>query len=269
MSGQSCARSDQEQVLTDAGSMTPKVTPDAVADCWKLAPAALAWPNRTPGLIAAVFAASDTDRLVLPSPRDEQTHVISIELAPCDIAFELDGKLKHVGVAAPGTVNIAPAGTVPLACVSGSWRVLQIYMPDRDLRSLAEELGATRDDACALAVRDPNFAPDPALAALAVSLDRRLSRGEPVSRLELDEIALAVGEHLLLNHSSCKTLRRGETPLTCREIAAVTQYLLEADDVDLDGLARLIGRPAAEAHHAIRRAGLRYRPRDPSENRPH
>jgi hypothetical protein len=231
------------------------ITPDVIACGWQLRPSACAWPGRTAGLSAAVFTRPGSCGLELPSPRDERTHVLTVELAPCMLEFQVDGRVVQDGPVAAGTAQVVRGGETPLARVSGDWRILQFYVPVAELPQLAADLGVPAPAARCIEIIDPGFTPDAVLAGIARRLDRRLARGECPERLELDEIALAIGTRLIRRHASVRPPRRPPgLRLSRGECRTMVELLADSHEPALADLCLLLGRPAAEVERAFGQA---------------
>ncbi len=238
--------------MTRSGAL---ITPDVIASDWQLRPSACAWPGRTAGLTAAVFTRPGSCGLELPSPRDEATHVLTVELAPCLLEFQVDGRVVQDGPVAAGTVQVVRGGEKPLARVSGDWRILQFYIPVAELPQLAADMGVPAQAARSIEIIDPRFTPDAVLAGIARRLDRRLARGECPERLELDELALTIGMRLIRRHASVRPPRRAPRPrLSCGECRTVMELLADSHEPGLADLCLMLGRSPAEVERAFEEA---------------
>lgn len=234
---------------------TPSITPSATAQDWGQVPMSIAWPGRLPGLSAAMFGGRRARDLELASRVDAATHVISVGLLPCRLAFELDGRALWAGQVAPGDVTIVQAGRAPAGVVNGDWRVIQLYLPAAEVRQVAEDLGVAVCDARGLEVDFPFFRSDRVISRIGRGLARRLARGDAPSRLELDELALALAERIVRHFSSVRPPRRRPAPALSRnEISLVLDLLHGSEEPGLADLACLLGRTPCEVEAAFARA---------------
>lgn len=233
------------------------ITPDTMAALWGMEPVAVAWPGRTAGLSAVVFAGCRARDLRISAPADPATHLLAVSLRPHHAALALDGRPVHAGAFSRGLVQVVPAGHSAEAALTGTWRVLHLYLPAADLSALAEELGASSCAARGLELRVPPFAADRVLGRMGLSLARRLVRGEPPGRLELDELALTIGKRLLRAHSGLHLPARQRTmPLSAQEESLLQALLIEAGGAGLAAVAYELDRSQPEAALALRQALL-------------
>ena len=227
-------------------------TPETMAADWGIAPVALAWPGRTAGLAAVVFAGRGADRLELSSPADPATHILAVATLGHHATYLVDGREAHQGRFEAGAVQLVQAGEAPGAILSGDWRAIQFYLPAKDLRQLAEDLGLSTADARALGFAMPYFARETVLGRMGRQLDRRLGRGDTPSRLELDDLLLTIGCRLIRAHATVKPPRRPRPPaLSTAERQRLSALLGDAYDPDLAELAQTLDRTPAEAERAF------------------
>jgi hypothetical protein len=241
--------------LTDANAMSERrwTTPESMSADWGITPAAIAWPGRTDGLSAVVFAGHAARRVEVSSPSDPATHILAISTLGHHATFAVDGREVHEGRFEVGAIQLVQAGETPAAMLTGDWRVIHIYLPAGDLRQLAEDLGLSTADARALAFIIPYFAREPVLGRIGRRLDQRLSRGDAPSRLELDDLFLTIGCRLIRSHASKKPPRRPRPPaLSGPECRRLLTLLGDAQDPGLDDLARQLDRSGTEVERAFR-----------------
>lgn len=96
-----------------------------------------------------------------------------------------------------GTLLLTPAGEASVVTVRGTWRRLQIFLPDASIAAIAAELGLPPE--CRIAF-EPGTLADPDISALAGGLAAQLESGLPVSALQLDETALELALLLVTRH---------------------------------------------------------------------
>jgi hypothetical protein len=227
--------------------------PETMSVAWGVAPVALAWPGRTAGLSAVVFSGRAASELELSSPSDPTTHVLAVATRGHRASLAIDGREVHRGFFEAGAVQLIQAGEKPAAVLTGDWRVIHIYLPAGDLADLAEDIGLSAVDARGLAFFMPCFAQEPMLGRIGRRLDQRLARGDAPSRLELDELFLAIGCRLIRMHATAKAPRRWRpSSLSAQERRRLTEVLSEADDPGFDDLSRELDRCGAEAERAFR-----------------
>jgi hypothetical protein len=192
------------------------------------------------------------DRLELSSPADPTTHLLAVATLGHHATYLVGGREVHEGRFEAGAVQLVQAGEAAAAVLTGDWRAIQFYLPVKDLRQLAEDLGLATVDAQALAFAMPCFAREPVLGRIGQRLDRRLGRGDAPSRLELDELVLTIGCRLIRAHATVKPLRRTPPPaLSAAERRRLSALLGDADDPGLAELAQALDRSPAEAERAF------------------
>jgi hypothetical protein len=222
---------------------------------WGIEPIAIAWPGRTAGLSAVVFAGRAARRLEISSPPDPTTNILAISTLCHHATFAINGHEVHEGRFEVGGVQLVQAGEGPAALLTGDWQVIHLYLPVGELRQLAEDLGLSVVDAQALSFVMPYFAREPVLGRIGRRLTRRLSRGDRPSRLELDDIFLTIGCHLIRTHATIKPPRRPRPlSLSEQECRRLLELLGDAQDPGLDDLARELDRCCVEAERAFWKA---------------
>lgn len=109
----------------------------------------------------------------------------------------------------PGTRGIAltPAGSVAMIVVTGSWRRLQIFVPQACVAMIAAELGLP--DSCDIEIVSGPIADDEIATRAAALLDQ-LDNELPISALQLDELALDLALLLVTRHARVGWTGRGE-----------------------------------------------------------
>jgi hypothetical protein len=227
-------------------------TPESVSADWGIDPIAIAWPGRTAGLSAGVFAGQNAQRLEVASPSDPTTHVLAVSTCGHHATYAVDGREVHEGMFEAGAVQLVQAGQAPAAMLTGDWRVIHIYFPSTDLWQLGEDLGLSAIDALGLTFTLPHFAREPVLGRIGRRLEQRLRRGDVPSRLELDDLSLSVGCHLIRTHATTKPPRRPRPrSLSGQECQRLLSLVGDAQDPSLDQLARELDRSGTEARLAF------------------
>jgi hypothetical protein len=139
--------------------------------------------------------------------------------------------------------------------LTGDWRVIHIYLPAAELWRLGEDLGLSAVDARALNFTMPYFYKEPVLGRIGRRLEQRLRRGDAPSRLELDDLSLKIGCHLIRTHATMKPRPRPRSrSLSGRERQRILALLADSRDPSLDELARELDRSGTEAMWAFDQA---------------
>jgi hypothetical protein len=229
-------------------------TPESVSADWGIAPIAIAWPGRTAGLSAGVFAGQNARRLEVTSPSDPTTHILAVSTCGHHATYLVDGRRVHEGMFEAGAVQLVQAGQAPAAMLTGDWRVIHIYFPAADLSQLGEDLGLSAVDARALTFTLPHFARETVLGRVGRRLEQRLRRGDVPTRLELDDLSLSIGCHLIRAHATMKPPRRPRSrSLSRQEARRLLSLLGDAQDPGLDQLSRELDRSGTETKSALRK----------------
>jgi hypothetical protein len=151
-----------------------------------------------------------------------------------------------------GAIQLVQAGQAPAAALTGDWRVIHIYIPAADLRQLGEDLGLSAVDARSLHFAIPHFFREPVLGRIGRRLEQRLRRGDLPSRLELDDLSLNIGCHLIRTHATRKPPRRQRSQsLSGRERQRLLSVLGDTRDPGLHELAKELDRSETEAMWAF------------------